>query len=136
MDIIQTVETAASGFWSKIVAWWNGTAVPTLKADEQELLLLLKPLFGAAEAAALQDLVVFVKGVLTQVQAGQDLATLEVAVLNALEAVGGQLAVIGKGLGSNVLQALIGLILAQLTSAAAASSAAQTPAPAPEQVPA
>lgn len=135
-DIIQSAENAVASFWSNIVSWWNGTAVPALQADEKELLALLQPLFGAAEAAALQDLVVFVKGVLTQVQAGQDLASLESAVLNALEAVGGNLLSIGKGLGSNVLQALIGLILAQLTSASAPASAAQAQAAASEQAPA
>lgn len=125
-DIIQQAESAASSLWAKLVSWWNGTAVPVLQNDEKELMALVEPLFGAAEAAIVQDLTVFIKGVLTQVQAGQDLATLEAAVLNALQAVGGQLLTVAKGLGSNVLQALIGLILAKL--AASAPAPAQEPA--------
>jgi hypothetical protein len=129
-DIIQQAEAAASSLWAKLVAWWNGTAVPVLQNDEKELMALVEPLFGAAEAAIVQDLTVFIKGVLTQVQAGQDLATLEASVLNALEAVGGQLLTVAKGLGSNVLQALIGLILAKLASSAPAAAPASEQAPA------
>lgn len=121
-DILSQAEGAVSAFWTKVVAWWNGTAVPALENDEKQLLALVQPLFGAAEAAALQDLVQFVTGVLTQVEKGQDLATLEAAVLNALQTAGSELQTLAKGLGSNVLQALIGLILAKLAPAVVAAA--------------
>lgn len=122
-NLLTEAEGAVSNFWKKLVTVWDTKIEPTLANDEQELLTLLKPLFASAEAAAIQDLVVFIKGVLSQLQAGQDLATLEAYVLNALEVVGGQLLSTAKGLSSNALQALIGLVLAQLAGAATVAAA-------------
>lgn len=109
--------------WTKLSALFTGAvqvAEAAFTADEQKLLAIFKPLLAAAEAAALQDLIVFIRGVLSQAATATDLATLETVVLNALEATGSELEVVAKSLGSNLLQALIAFVLANLPVKAAA----------------
>ncbi len=106
-----------SNLWDKIVAWFKGeftTVELTFTKEEQEILTLMKPLLVAAEATVVQDLMQFIRGVLTGAAGYSTLADWETAVMNGLEKVGGDLLTLAKGLGSNMLQALIGLILAQL----------------------
>lgn len=106
--------------WDKIKAWISGEAQVAkveLTKDEQAVLALVQPLLGSAESAVLQDLVVFATGVLTQAKASKSLADWETAVLNALQTVGGELLTLAESLGSNLLQSLIGLILAKLATA-------------------
>lgn len=116
-DIVKEVEDGIGVLWTKLVNWWNNTAVPELERDEKAVLALLQPLLAQAEAAAISDLTVFITAVLTQVEKGGDLATLEAAVLNALQTAEHELLDTAKALGSNALQALIGLILAKLPKA-------------------
>lgn len=115
-DIITTVEGEAKTLWDKVSAWWNNTAVPALRKDEQEVIGLLQPLLSAAEGSVIQDLVQFIRGVITTVEGTppSTLADWETAVLNSLGKLEGELLTLAKGLGSNVLQALIALVLAKL----------------------
>lgn len=113
-DPLKQAAAQITGLWKKFVSWFDGTALPALQKDEQQVVALFKPILNAGEAQAVQDLKVAITGILTQVQKGQDLATLEGVVLSALELVGTELYDLAKGMGSNALQALIGLILAQM----------------------
>ena len=106
--------------FQKIGAWIAkefGVAETWLSKEEGQLVLLLKPMFSQAEAAAIMDVKQFLSGVLlaggTSVN-GQDLATLEGLVMNKLEVLGGDLLATAKSLGSNALQVLIGMALAEL----------------------
>jgi hypothetical protein len=113
-----------STLWAKIEAWIAGkfkAAEVVFTADEQALLTLMQPLLAAAEAAALADLVTFIRGVLSQASTAKDLASWETAILNALEATGSSLLAVAKALGSNLLQALIAFVLAQLPAVHPAS---------------
>lgn len=116
--------------WDKISAWAQST-LQTVEADagaavqeaekllnweEQQLVALLQPLFASAEAEAVQDLTLFLRGVLTSSQNISSLPDWETAVLNSLQKVGGDLLVTAEKLGSNALQVLIGLLLSQLQS--------------------
>jgi hypothetical protein len=103
-----------TGLWQKFVSWFDGSALPVLQNDEKQLVALFQPILNAGEAQTVQDLKVAITGILTQVQKGQDLATLEGVVLSALQVVGSELYDLAKGMGSNALQALIGLILAKM----------------------
>lgn len=115
--------------WDKITSWVS-TEVKAVEGEasqvaaqvgqflnweEQQLILLLKPLFAQAEAEALQDLTLFVRGVLTSAQNISSLPDWETAVLNSLQKVGGDLLATAEKLGSNSLQVLIGLLLSQLS---------------------
>lgn len=123
---------AIVSLWDKVVAWWTGSAVPVLERDEQEVLAILQPLFGQVETALLQDLIVFVQGVLAAAPATKTLPEWETVLLDLAEVAGGSLLSTIKGLGSSVFQALIGLVLAKLQAAQAAkvASAAVPAAPA------
>jgi len=117
-----------STLWDKISAWAQNT-LTTVEADasaavqagekllnweEQQLVGLLQPLFAAAEANAMQDLTLFLRGVLTSVKNVSSLPDWETAVMNSLQVVGGDLLKTAEQLGSNSLQVLIGMLLAQL----------------------
>lgn len=107
--------------WDKVVAWFKAEAPVVenfLSKEEQELLTLLKPILAAGEASLVQDLVKFLQGVASTAASGATLADLETAALNGLEVVGGELRDLAKSLGSNLLQAILGLILAQLVKTA------------------
>lgn len=111
---IAQIGAKITGLWKKFVSWFDGTALPALEKDEQQVVALFEPILNAGEAQALQDLKVAVTGVLTQVQKGKTLDELEGIVLSALEVVSAELYDLAKGMGSNALQALIGLILAKI----------------------
>lgn len=117
-----------STLWDKISTWAQST-LTTVEADagaavqqaekllnweEQQLVALLQPLFAAAEANAMQDLTLFLRGVLTSVKDVTSLPDWETAVMNSLQVVGGDLLATAQKLGSNSLQVLVGLLLAQL----------------------
>ncbi len=119
MGILQTVEAGASKLWTSIVNVWNKDVAPELETGEQELVQLLQPLFGQVEAAALQDLVVFIKGVVSAAPTTKTLPEWESVILNLAGTFGGSLLTTATGLGSNVLQAIIGLVLAWVEQAAA-----------------
>lgn len=137
MDLAQTaaadvtaigtkVVAVASAFWKKIVAL--GTAAesalaPVLSADEQEILLILKPLAGQLEAAALQDAIVFIKGVVAAAPTTKTASEWEVVIIELAEVAGGQIWTTLKSLSAYALQGLINLVLAQITAAAAAKAA-------------
>jgi len=120
-DILQAVEGAAVTLWDKIKAWIGGevqTVSVVLSADEQALLSLFQPLLASAEASALQDLLTFIRGVLTTTPAQSSLDAWETIILQGLEKLGGELATLAKSLGSNVLQGLIAFTLAALPKSA------------------
>ena len=117
-----------STLWDKISEWAQST-LTTVEADasaavqqaekllsweEQQLVGLLQPLFAAAEANAMQDLTLVLRGVLTSVKNVSSLPDWETAVMNALQVVGGDLLKTAEQLGSNSLQVLVGMLLAQL----------------------
>ena len=107
--------------WDKIKAWLSSTAQTVevqFSKDEQIVLGILQPLLGAAEAALLQDLITFIRGVLTSGRTAGGLDEWETIILNGLSSLKGELLTLAQGLGSNVLQALIGLVLADLAKAA------------------
>lgn len=114
--------------WDKISTWAESalvvveadasaavqTAEKLLNWEEQQLVGLLQPLFATAEANAMQDLTLFLRGVLTSVKDVSSLPDWETAVMNSLGVVGGDLLKTAETLGSNSLQVLIGMLLAQL----------------------
>jgi len=100
--VVQDATVAAQDVW-QFLNW-----------EEKQLVGLLQPLFAAAEAEALQDLTLFLRGVLTSVKDTSSLADWETAALNSLQVVGGDLLKTAETLGSNSLQVLIGMLLAQL----------------------
>jgi len=114
----------------KIIAWINHEVLTVehwLSKEEGQLILLLKPLFSKAEAAAILDLKHFISGVLlagADFAKSQDLATLEATVLNKLEVASEELKEIATALGSNALQVLIGLVLAEIKPVPAKASLA------------
>lgn len=118
-SILAQAQTALVTLWDKIKAAFATAETEVavyLTKEEGQILALIQPLFAAAEAAAIQDLVQFVQGVVTSAEnpGSMDLADWETAILNGLQKVGGDLETLAKSLGSNVLQALIGLVLAAL----------------------
>lgn len=119
-SLIQQFETAAVTLWDKIKAWAKGEAATisvVLSADEKAILSLFQPLFAAAEASALQDLLTFIRGVLTTTPTQESLDAWETVVLNGLSKLGGDLETLAKSLGSQVLQGLIAFTLANLPKA-------------------
>lgn len=117
-----SLETTAVTLWDKFKTWVNGevqAVAPVLTADEQDLVGLVKPLFAGAEAVGLSQLVTFIRGVLVAVEApgSKTLPDLETIVMNGLSRLGSGLQPVAVGLGSSVLQALIGLVLASLPKA-------------------
>jgi hypothetical protein len=107
--------------WDKFSAWLGGEAKAAgavLSAEEQQVLSAFQPILQAAEGVTLSALIAFIREVLTTAQSVTDLPTLETKVLNDLQAEGGQLFTIAKGLGSNLLLALIAVLLAGLPKAA------------------
>jgi hypothetical protein len=108
--------------WDKIKTWLAGAAHAAeveLSNDEKALMALIRPLFGQAEAAALQSLVHFITGAVTAVGTSRTLADWESAILNGLGAAESELLPLARGLGSDLLQALIGLVLGRLRAAPA-----------------
>jgi hypothetical protein len=106
--------------WDKIKGWVSGaimTVETELSRDEKALLAIVQPLLGADEAAAMQDLVQFVTGLVAGAGGARTLADWETAVLNGLGAAESELLTLAKGLGSNLLQSLIGLVLSRLATA-------------------
>lgn len=106
-----------NSLWQKVLAWMSSTAasvVVALSADEKQLLSLAKPLLSAAEASVLQDLVGFITGAVANASGSKTLDAWEAEVLNGLEVTGSELFTLAQGLGSNLLQVLIGLVLSKL----------------------
>ena len=85
-----------------------------IDAEAVKIWDLAKPLFQAVEQAGISELKVFIEGVLGTIadHKVKDLATLESAVLNSLAATRPALLAIAQGLGSNLLQVIIGLVKA------------------------
>jgi hypothetical protein len=105
--VLQTIENDAKVIWGEV----EGDA----EAGALALWNLAKPIFGAVEASAANDLKAFITTVLQKPgNIGADLATLETAVLNDI--MGSEPALIdaAKSIGSNLLQVLIGLVLHSL----------------------
>lgn len=103
--------------WDKLAAWFAGeisAAEVEFSKDEKAILAFIRPLLASTEASALQDLITFIIAVLSQAKTAQDLPTWETAVLMGLESTGSELFGLAQGLGSNLLQALIGFALAKL----------------------
>ena len=71
-----------------------------------------KPVLSAIEPVLYDDLKSFVVQALNAVGHGGDLATIEAALLNDLEATSGALFGQAKGLGSTLLQIIIGVVKA------------------------
>ena len=114
------MSNAAPTLWDKIVAWFSNAeqvVVTEFNKDEQALLALVQPLFGAAEATAIQAMVHFITGALSQSTASKTLPEWETAILNGMQTTGSELLALAESLGSNVLQALIGLVLQRLSTA-------------------
>ena len=103
--------------WDKIKTFFAGevkAAEAIFSAEEQMVLTAFAPILHAAEAVTLSTLITFIRDVLTKGSTATDLQSWEAAVLNELEVTGGQLLTVAKGLGSNLLQTLIGVLLAGL----------------------
>ena len=119
-----TLPTALTTLWDKFTAWFKGEvkAVEVVFTNEEQAVIsALSPILHAAEPVALAALIDFVRNVLTSAVGVKDLPTWEAAVLNEAEALGGQLFTLAKGLGSNLLQALIAVLLAGLPQPPAAN---------------
>jgi hypothetical protein len=108
--------------WDKFTAWVGGeahAAAVVFSAEEQAVLAAFAPILRAAEGVTLATLISFIRNALSASATAKDLPTWEAEILNALEAEGGQLFTIAKGLGSNLLQALIAVLLASVPKPAA-----------------
>lgn len=108
--------------WSKLQSLFAsaGQAISLeFSKTEQEVIAIAQPLFAAAEAAAVRDLVIFVRGVLSAHPnpGSMTVADWETAVMNGLGKLGGELLATAQTLKSNLLQALISLVLASLPAA-------------------
>ena len=103
--------------WQKVVAWFTTEEKQVevfLSKEEQMIMELFQPIMGAGEATLMQDLITFIRGVLLSGQTAGSLDAWETIVLNGLTKLGGELLDLAKSMGSNALQALIGLALSQL----------------------
>lgn len=113
--------TQLKTLWDKFTGWFSGevkTAETLFTAEEQKILAAFAPILHAAEPVTLAALIDLARSVLSSGLTASSLADWEAHVLNAAEATGGQLFTVAKGLGSNLLQALIGVLLADLTKVA------------------
>jgi hypothetical protein len=95
--------------------WVKGEVSAGLSTLEQ----LCAPIIVKIEPQVLADLKAAILFILNGLSSGSvtDLPTLETTVLNALEALKSQLFTIAKGLGSNLLQIIIGLVQAGAVAA-------------------
>ena len=108
--------------WDKVKAWISGAEkeVPILLSKaEAEIVTVAAPLFQTAETEVMSDLTVFIRGVVTSHPnpGSMALPDWEAAIMNALSKLGGDLLGHAQGLGSNLLQALVGLVLHALPAA-------------------
>lgn len=102
MNIITAIENDLTAAWT------------TVEHDAEKFGAILwgdvKPLLLAVEPQVYADLRAVVLGVLTAFGKGGSLSDIETALLNVLEAGGTALLGTAQGLGSNVLQLVIGLV--------------------------
>ena len=105
--------------WDKVKTWFTQeehAVVAFLTEEEQAIIALVKPIFGAAETAIIHDLKTFITAVLVTGQGAKTLPDWETAVMNGLKVGGANLLGTVETMGSNAFQALIGLLLTQLES--------------------
>lgn len=103
MNIIQTIEQDLTNAWQAFETDAEKFGA-VLWADVKPVLLAVQPQVYA-------DLRTVILGILTAFE-GKDLATIETALLNTLEAGGTALFATARGLGSNLLQLVIALVKA------------------------
>lgn len=108
--------------WDKLKALFAGAeqaAATDFSKAEQDVIAIAQPLFAAAEATAIRDLVIFIRGVLTAnpTPGSMSVSDWETAIMNGLAKLGGDLLATAQGMKSNLLQALISLVLASLSAA-------------------
>ena len=112
-DVLQSVETAVENFGNTVktdlTAAWHGVE-GIVEKDAVILWNDAKPLITAVLPSVYADLKAVIAGVLTAFAGGGDLAAIETAVLNVLEAGGTDLFKTAQGLGSNLLQLVISLV--------------------------
>lgn len=119
MSIGSTVAT----LWQKVVAWAKAeiTIVESaLSAEEQAVLAIVQPILHTAEVDLFANLIAELKVFLSGLENVGSLADIESALANVWENDKPELLAFAKGLGSNVWQAVIGLVLSQLPKLAAA----------------
>jgi len=88
---------------------------------EQEFLTLAQPLFNAAESTAVTDLTGFMTTFIKTAEGAKSIQDWETAIMNELQSLGGDLFATAQGLGTNLVQALIGLVLQKLATVAVAA---------------
>lgn len=116
--------TAVATLWDKVIAWAKAeiTIVETaLSAEEHAVLAIVQPILAGGEATLIADLAAEAKAFLTGLESVGSLEDIESALLNAWESEKPELFAFAKGLGSNVFQAILGLLLSQLPKAAIAA---------------
>ena len=94
------------------IRYWAGRAEAFLEAEAEDAWALVKPILTAARPAQLQVLKGFIQSVLVRLRGVTDVATLEAALLNALEAAAAPELTIAQTMGSRILQALIAAVAA------------------------
>lgn len=110
--------------WQKVVAWAKAeiTIVESaLTAEEQAVLAIVQPILHTAEVTLFANLIAELKVFLGGLTTVGSLADIETALGNAWESDKPELLAFAKGLGSNVWQAVIGLVLSQLPKIVAAA---------------
>lgn len=113
MTIAQDAET----LWDEAKAWVSGEikeAELFATTEGQEILAVLKPILAAAAPTALAALVGGLRTFLTGLTSVGSLADIETAILNVWQDTEPELFTLARSLGSNVVQAIVGLLLAQL----------------------
>lgn len=114
--------------WDKVKVWFSAeeqTVVMFLSHEEQLLVSLFKPILASAEAALVSELKVFITAVLVTAQGSKTLPDWETAIMNGLKLGGKNLVGIVENMGSNAFQALIGLLLTQISSSNNAAPGSQ-----------
>jgi hypothetical protein len=124
MGILSSVASGAKTLWAELTGWVSGE-ITDLKlwatAEGKVIANVVAPILKAGEVDVLADLVGATNTFLTDLKSVGSLADIETAIIQVWETEQPTLATFAKGLGSNVFQAIIGLLLSQLPKVAAAA---------------
>lgn len=124
MTLLSTITSGAKTLWAEVTSWAKGEVEDVkiaLTAEGQIVLNVVKPILAAGEASAVADLITATSAFLTKLTSVGSLADIETAIIQVWETEEPTLATFAKGLGSNIFQAIIGLLLSQLPKVAAAA---------------
>lgn len=123
-SILSTISSGAKTLWAEVTTWAKGELASlqiAASAEGQIILGVVKPILSAGEASVVAELIGATTSFLTKLESVGSLADIETALIQVWETEEPTLFTFAKGLGSNVFQAIIGLLLAQLPKLAVAA---------------